>query len=96
MISEGMTVVPVSREQAVGWFRTMVFIRRFEEAAQALSLRGQIRGSIHLCMGQEAVATGVVAALGHDDLVAATYRGHAQALALGVDGEVIARIESSG
>lgn len=63
----------------------MVFIRRFEEVSQALFLRGQIRGSIHLCMGQEAVSAGVVAALSDEDMVAATYRGHGHALALGVD-----------
>lgn len=78
-------VADVSSERALDLYRTMVFIRRFEELAQALFLRGQIQGSIHLCMGQEAVATGVIDVLGVDDLVAATYRGHAQALALGVD-----------
>jgi TPP-dependent pyruvate/acetoin dehydrogenase alpha subunit len=63
----------------------MAFIRRFEEAAQALFLRGSIGGSIHLCIGQEAVAVGVCDVLGDDDVIASTYRGHAQALALGVD-----------
>jgi acetoin:2,6-dichlorophenolindophenol oxidoreductase subunit alpha len=83
-VREGL-LAPVSADRAVRWYRRMVFIRRFEEAAQALFLRGQIRGSIHLSMGQEAVSVGAVEALGKIDLVASTYRGHAQALALGVD-----------
>jgi len=74
-----------SEETDLGLYRTMVFIRRFEEAAQALFQRGAIAGSIHLCMGEEAVPTGVCSVLRPEDLVAATYRGHGQCLALGVD-----------
>ncbi len=76
---------PLGRDASLGLYRTMSFVRRFEEVAQALFLRGQISGSIHLCMGQEAVATGVCDVLQAEDLVAATYRGHGQALALGTD-----------
>lgn len=64
-------------------FRTIVLIRVFEEACQALFRRGAIMGSIHLGMGQEAVSAGVCAELRNGDRVAATYRGHAAALALG-------------
>jgi TPP-dependent pyruvate/acetoin dehydrogenase alpha subunit len=63
----------------------MAVIRRFEEVTQALFQRGAIMGSIHLGMGQEAVATGVCSTLAPSDQVAATYRGHAAALALGSD-----------
>jgi acetoin:2,6-dichlorophenolindophenol oxidoreductase subunit alpha len=66
-------------------YRMMALIRRFEEVAQALFQRGAIPGSIHLCMGQEAVPTGVCSVLEPGDVVAATYRGHGQALALGTD-----------
>src|SRR5215211_8777077 len=66
-------------------FRTMVLIRRFEETVHDLFLRGEIYGSTHLCIGQEAVAAGVASVLGENDLVAATYRGHGHALALGTD-----------
>lgn len=64
-------------------FRQMVLIRRFEEAVQSLFLRGEIYGTTHLYSGQEAGAVGVVSNLREGDRVAATYRGHGAALALG-------------
>src|SRR3954471_23366395 len=66
-------------------YRTMVLIRGFEELVQSLFLRGEIYGTTHLYSGQEAVATGVCSVLEDRDRVAATYRGHGWALALGVD-----------
>ena len=76
-----------AEDEAIRLFRTMVLIRRFEEACQALFRRGALMGSIHLGIGQEAVATGVCSSLGSGDRVAATYRGHAAALALGTEPE---------
>jgi TPP-dependent pyruvate/acetoin dehydrogenase alpha subunit len=61
----------------------MLFIRRFEEKVHDLFLRGQVYGSTHLCIGMEAVGVGVISALGEDDRVACTYRGHGHVLALG-------------
>jgi TPP-dependent pyruvate/acetoin dehydrogenase alpha subunit len=81
----GLVAPEPGRKNAMDLYRTMAFIRRFEEVSQALFRRGQITGSIHLGMGQEAVATGICDVLDERDLVAATYRGHAAALALGVD-----------
>lgn len=75
---------------AVDWraaYREMVLIRKFEEQVSKLFLRGSIYGSTHLCIGQEAVSVGVCGALGADDRVSATYRGHGHALALGVSPE---------
>lgn len=66
-------------------YRAMVLIRRFEDLVQALFLRGEIYGTTHLYSGQEAVAVGVASVLEERDRVAATYRGHGHALALGVD-----------
>ena len=66
-------------------YERMLAIRRFEEEIERLFLRGEVHGTTHLCIGQEAVAVGVAAALRPDDLVAATYRGHGHALARGVD-----------
>jgi TPP-dependent pyruvate/acetoin dehydrogenase alpha subunit len=63
--------------------RRMLLVRRFEEAVQTLFLRGEVYGSTHLCHGQEAVSAGVASVLRQDDRVAATYRGHDHALALG-------------
>ncbi|MEZ4501102.1 MAG: pyruvate dehydrogenase (acetyl-transferring) E1 component subunit alpha [Dehalococcoidia bacterium] len=64
--------------------RQMVRIRRFEERAAELYSRGDIRGFLHLYVGEEAIATGVMAALEPDDAIVATYREHGHALARGV------------
>src|SRR6266540_5069502 len=66
-------------------YRTMVLIRGFEDLIQSLFLRGEIYGTTHLYSGQEAVAVGMASVLEDRDRVAATYRGHGHALALGVD-----------
>jgi TPP-dependent pyruvate/acetoin dehydrogenase alpha subunit len=70
-------------------YRRMRVIRRFEETVQALFLRGEVHGTTHLYVGQEAVATGVGSALGPEDRVAATYRGHGHALSIGVDPQAL-------
>jgi TPP-dependent pyruvate/acetoin dehydrogenase alpha subunit len=70
-------------------YRTMVLIRGFEDLIQSLFLRGEIYGTTHLYSGQEAVAVGVASALEDRDRVAATYRGHGHALALGVDPQAL-------
>src|SRR5512143_93500 len=49
----------------------------------------RIRGFLHLYIGEEAVATGVMQALGPDDAVVATYREHGHALARGLPSEVL-------
>jgi acetoin:2,6-dichlorophenolindophenol oxidoreductase subunit alpha len=62
----------------------MVEIRVVEERIQQLFSEGHVRGSTHLCNGQEAVAVGVALSTRCDDTVTCTYRGHGHALALGV------------
>ncbi|MEV5968090.1 thiamine pyrophosphate-dependent enzyme [Kribbella sp. NPDC051952] len=59
-------------------------IRRFEERCLQLSRDGVVAGSMHLCLGQEAVPVGALRALGDEDRILATYRGHGWALACGV------------
>ena len=69
----------------IGIYRQMLLIRGFEELVQSLFLKGEVYGTTHLYSGQEAIATGVASLLEDRDRVAATYRGHGHALALGVD-----------
>ena len=66
-------------------YRRMLLIRGVEDLIQSLFLAGEVYGTTHLYSGQEAVATGVASVLEERDRVAATYRGHGHALALGVD-----------
>jgi len=62
----------------------MLRIRRFEEKCAELYSAGKIRGFLHLYIGEEAVATGVMPALRPDDAILATYREHGHALARGL------------
>jgi pyruvate dehydrogenase E1 component alpha subunit len=65
--------------------REMLRIRRFEEKCAELYSAGKIRGFLHLYIGEEAVAVGVMQALGPEDAVVSTYREHGHALARGID-----------
>ena len=64
--------------------REMLRIRRFEEKCAELYSAGRIRGFLHLYIGEEAVAVGVMQALAPGDAVVATYREHGHALARGI------------
>jgi 2-oxoisovalerate dehydrogenase E1 component len=63
----------------------MMFIRRFEEECLNLSSEGFVQGSMHLCVGQEAIPVGAMSVLDERDRVISTYRGHGWALACGAD-----------
>jgi pyruvate dehydrogenase E1 component alpha subunit len=63
----------------------MVRIRRFEEAAGDLSDQGKLAGIIHLYVGEEAVAAGVMAHLTDQDQITSTHRGHGHLVAKGGD-----------
>lgn len=66
-------------------FRTMNKIRFFESEVQKFFAAGQIPGFVHLYLGEEAVATGVCAALNRTDMITSTHRGHGHCLAKGGD-----------
>jgi len=77
-------------------YRRMREIRSFEELVNGLFASGEIHGTTHLCQGQEALAIALAAELRPSDVVAATYRGHGIALALGLTvdsilGEIMGR-----
>ena len=79
---------------SVAMLRQMIRIRRFEERCVELYSRGDIRGFLHLAIGEEACAVGVTEALDTDDAVVATYREHGHALARGLSmGAVMAELE---
>ncbi|HEY7222517.1 MAG TPA: thiamine pyrophosphate-dependent dehydrogenase E1 component subunit alpha [Micromonosporaceae bacterium] len=80
--------------------RRMVEIRLLEDALNRLYSDGMIRGSIHTCQGQEAVAVAAAACSRPEDFVCATYRGHGVAMAFGVTplavaAEVLGRVDGS-
>ena len=79
--------VPTARRAALAdrieQLKRMMEIRTVEERIQKLFADGQVRGSTHLCSGQEAVSVGIAREIDPDDVVTCTYRGHGHALALG-------------
>ncbi len=67
----------------------MLRIRRFEERCVELYSAEKIRGFMHLYIGEEAVAAGVLPVLDPEDAVVSTYREHGHALAHGVGMDVL-------
>jgi pyruvate dehydrogenase E1 component alpha subunit len=85
---------------ALRLLRGMLRIRRFEERCMQLYTQERIRGFLHLYIGQEAVAVGVLDLLAPQDSVVATYREHGHALARGVPAgavmaEMFAKVEGT-
>jgi len=81
-----MTLRNFDVPRAMDYLRMMERIRAFEEAARRAAVEeGLVLGAIHLCIGQEAVAAGIIGALRRDDYITSTHRGHGHTLAKGAD-----------
>ena len=75
----------MEKEQARWIYKTMNEIRSFEEKVHKIFSDGRIPGFVHLYVGEEAVATGVMSQLSDDDYITSTHRGHGHAIAKGCD-----------
>ena len=75
----------VQPEILLEMYRRMIRIREFELAAMDLFKRGQVKGTVHPYIGQEASGVGVCMALRRDDLIAGTHRSHGHNIAKGAD-----------
>jgi pyruvate dehydrogenase E1 component alpha subunit len=73
-----------SREDAHELLYLMLLIRRFEEKSAEMYSRGKIKGFLHLYIGQEAVAVGVISQLQPEDYIVSHYREHGHAIARGL------------
>jgi pyruvate dehydrogenase E1 component alpha subunit len=78
-----------TRDQALAMLRAMVRVRRFEERCAEDYAAAKIRGFLHLYIGQEAIAAGVMPTLRAEDSVVATYREHGHALLRGLSADSI-------
>jgi pyruvate dehydrogenase E1 component alpha subunit len=77
----------------LGMYETQQLLRQFEKRAYDLFMQNLVKGTSHLSLGQEAVATGFARAQKDGDYTFATYRGHAHTLARGADpGAVLAEL----
>jgi len=79
------TAPVIESERACGLYRSLVLIREFENALDQLFASGIMRGTAHFCVGQEATAVGLSAALKKGDYVISYHRGHGHFLAQGGD-----------
>lgn len=79
------THATVDRTHGLYLLQQMLLIRRFEEKSAEVYSKGKIRGFLHLYVGEEAVAVGVMQALTKEEYVLSTYREHGHAIARGID-----------
>ena len=63
--------------------RRMLMIRNFEVRAESAYLQGKVGGFFHSYIGQEAIQTAALHAMGPENWWVTTYRCHALALLLG-------------
>jgi len=74
-----------SKEFFLNLYKTMVRIRNFEIMTEKLFLEGELPGFIHLYIGEEAIATGIITNLKKEDFITSTHRGHGHMIAKGAD-----------
>jgi pyruvate dehydrogenase E1 component alpha subunit len=80
-----MDLADVEKETLVYMYRKLLEIRRFEEKVWDLFGRNLVPGTLHLYLGQEAVAVGVCTNLKPEDYITSTHRGHGHCIAKGAD-----------
>ncbi len=85
MVLAGETLVStqISNDTLIDMHRRMVRIRLFEETAGKMMEDGKIPGALHLYVGEEAVAGGVMVHLSDEDQITSTHRGHGHLIAKG-------------
>jgi len=74
----------LDRAHLLEQLKQMLRIRRFEEKCAELYSQEKIRGFLHLYIGEEAIAVGIMSTLKTKDNIVATYREHGHALARGL------------
>ena len=83
-LDDDMARADIAIDVRLGMYRTLHELRQFGKRAHDLFLQNLVKGTTHLSLGMEAVATGFGAAMRPDDYTFATYRGHAHSLARGM------------
>ena len=78
-----MPITDYPIDKLIHLYRQMLLVREFELRAISERRAGLIPGFIHSCVGQEATAAGACAALGPDDVITSTHRGHGHLVAKG-------------
>jgi TPP-dependent pyruvate/acetoin dehydrogenase alpha subunit len=79
----------IGEQKRLDMYRSQFRLREAEQRAYDLFLQNLVKGTSHLSLGQEAIATGFAEAMVKGDLSFCTYRGHAHTLARGVPVEKV-------
>ena len=95
-ISELIKSGEVTLDDVKDWLATIYEIRFFEEKVFELLGQNIIKGASHLYAGEEAVATGAIAAMDEGDVIGSTHRGHGHTLAKGAGAKVLPRLSTPG
>jgi TPP-dependent pyruvate/acetoin dehydrogenase alpha subunit len=82
---DSLADAPIELDTRLGMYRTLQLVRQWGKRAHDLFLQNLVKGTTHLSLGQEAIATGFGAAMRPDDYTFATYRGHGHSLVRGMD-----------
>jgi len=75
----------LDNSQKIKMYKDMLKIRQFERKVDQFISRGDITGTTHLYIGEEAVAVGAINALEKKDYISSTHRGHGHSIAKGSD-----------
>jgi pyruvate dehydrogenase E1 component alpha subunit len=75
----------IEKERLIWIYEMMNKIRKFEEKALSLFESNKLRGSVHLYIGEEAIAATVCSLLKDTDYIASTHRGHGHCIAKGAE-----------
>jgi pyruvate dehydrogenase E1 component alpha subunit len=84
-VDQSLANAKIDLEVRLGMYRKLHELRQFGKRAHDLFLQNLVKGTTHLSLGMEAIATGFGAAMKPGDYTFATYRGHAHSLARGMD-----------
>ena len=79
----------MDKKEHIDLYHQMVVIRRLEERAAELYQQGKIGGFLHLYIGQEAVATGIISVRKPEDRVITAYRDHGVAICCGIPTKIV-------
>lgn len=84
-VDRSLESVNIDLDTRLSMYRKLHELRQFGKRAHDLFLQNLVKGTTHLSLGMEAIATGFGAAMKPGDYSFATYRGHAHSLARGMD-----------
>src|SRR3972149_4219875 len=84
-VNRSLESADIDRDIRLRMYRLLHELRQFGKRAHDLFLQNLVKGTTHLWLGMEAIATGFGAAMKPGDYPFATYRGHAHSLARGMD-----------